>query len=112
MGLHTKDGHHISSVANLLGIWFALIVLTVVTVYTATRVDLGPFNLPLAMLIATTKGSLVVLYFMHLRYDRPFHSFTLVAGLAFVALMIGVIMLDVHEYEADVFPVPLPGASE
>jgi cytochrome c oxidase subunit IV len=46
-------------------IWAALLVFTFTTVITG-RMDLGGANLPLAMVIATIKATLVVLFFMHL----------------------------------------------
>ena len=35
----------------------------------AATIDLGPLNTPTALGIAAIKGSLVVLYFMHLRWS-------------------------------------------
>ena len=46
-------------------IWLLLLVATITTVVTG-RMDLGGANLPLAMMIATIKATLVVLFFMHL----------------------------------------------
>ena len=46
-------------------IWAALLVFTLTTVITG-RMDLGSANLPLALLIATIKAGLVVMFFMHL----------------------------------------------
>jgi cytochrome c oxidase subunit 4 len=59
------QGHaHIAPVGMYVGIFLALMVLTVVT-YLVTWVDLGIFNLAVAMAIAITKASLVILFFMH-----------------------------------------------
>ena len=51
---------HIMSSKLYYGIWIALMVLTVVTALVA-RVDLGPFNTIVALLIATFKALLVIL---------------------------------------------------
>lgn len=61
--------HHILPVGFAVKILLILLVLTVVTVLTA-RVDLGILNFPIAMLIATSKALLVVLFFMGLKYDN------------------------------------------
>ena len=45
-------------------------------------VDLGGLNLWIAMAIATVKATLVVLYFMHMRYDRPVNAIVFVTALA------------------------------
>jgi cytochrome c oxidase subunit IV len=50
-----------------LGIWGALMVLTVVTASVAF-LDLGPLNTVVALGIATLKALLVVLFFMHVKY--------------------------------------------
>jgi cytochrome c oxidase subunit 4 len=42
----------------------ALLVCTILT-YVAARFDLGWLNLPIALLIAAVKGTLIVLFFMH-----------------------------------------------
>lgn len=48
-------------------IWTALMALTVVTASVAF-IDLGPLNTVVALLIATFKALLVVLFFMHVKY--------------------------------------------
>ena len=58
---------HILSSKLYYGIWIALIVLTVVTARVAT-IDLGPFNTVVALLIASSKALLVILFFMHVKY--------------------------------------------
>ncbi|HUU82636.1 MAG TPA: cytochrome C oxidase subunit IV family protein [Phycisphaerae bacterium] len=94
---------HIVPVRILLAVWIGLMVLTMVTV-AATWVELGRFNLWLAMIIATVKASLVALYFMHLRYDKPFNAIVLVGSLVFVMLFVGVAMMDVKEYQPELIP--------
>lgn len=94
---------HVVSMKILVGVWLALMVLTYVTV-AATYIDLGEFNFPLAMLIATVKAALVCLYFMHLRWDKPFNTIVFVSSLGFVALFIGLVLTDKHEYHEDEIP--------
>lgn len=99
---------HIVPFRVLAGVWGALLVLTVLTV-AATLVDLGSFNLWLALGIATLKASLVILYFMHMRYDRPFHAIVFVSALLFLTLFVSVSLLDSHAYEPDLMPGYAPG---
>jgi len=101
-GAHAA-GAHVVPLKVLMGVWGALLVLTVATV-TVTWVDLGPLNLWLALGIATIKASLVALYFMHLRYDKPFNGFLLVCALAFVMLLAGLALLDTWEYRPELIP--------
>ncbi len=99
---HDEHGHglaHVAPLKVLLGIWGALMVLTVVTVL-ATKVDFGSqINLVIAMAIATVKATLVAMYFMHLRYDRPFHTVVVVGGLLAALLFVGLTLLDSGQYQ-------------
>jgi cytochrome c oxidase subunit IV len=102
---HDDHGHgiaHVASIKVLLGTWVALMILTVVTV-AATKVDFGPaMNLAIAMAIAVIKATLVVLFFMHLFYDKLFHSVVLVAGILAGALFVGFALMDSAQYQDDI----------
>jgi cytochrome c oxidase subunit 4 len=113
---HDERGHGLAHVADtkvLLGTWIALMILTVLTV-SATKIDLGTnWNLALAMFIAIIKASLVVLFFMHLRYDKLFHSVLVVAGLFAAALFVGFALMDSGQYQQTIIwdtdnPPPAP----
>lgn len=101
---HGEHAHHVVSVKLLVGVFLALLVLTFLTV-AAIWVDLGSLNIWLAMGIATIKGTLVSLYFMHLRWDRPFNLFALIGSIFFVALFLGFCMRDVEQYKHTLDPM-------
>jgi len=82
----------------LVIVYAALLVLTVITV-AVTRVDLGAMNIWIALFIAVIKGALVVLYFMHLRWDSLFNGIILITALLFVVIFIGIALLDSREYQ-------------
>jgi cytochrome c oxidase subunit 4 len=46
------------------------------------------------------KATLVSLFFMHLRWDRPFNLMVLVGSMLFVVLMMVFCMMDVGQYQA------------
>lgn len=94
---------HIVPFRVLAGVFGALLGLTVLTV-AATQLDLGSANLALAMAIATAKAALVVLYFMHMRYDHPFNAVVFVTALAFVALFVVFTLLDTAAYQPEMIP--------
>lgn len=104
-------GVHVIPVKILVAVWAALVALTVITV-AATWIDLGSGNLWLAMVIATVKASLVALYFMHLRYDRPINGIVLLAALVFVMLFVGVALTDTQAYKPEIIPGYAPGMPE
>jgi cytochrome c oxidase subunit IV len=99
---------HVVPWRTLAAVLATLVGLTVATV-AATWVDLGPWNLVVALGIATFKASLVLLYFMHLRWDRPFHAVVFVVTLLFLALFITLAMLDTRAYEPEMIPGYAPG---
>lgn len=92
---------HITPLPTLIKVWVALMVLTILTV-AATWVDLGSANIWIAMGIACIKGSLVVLYFMHLKENKPFIGYVFTFSLAFVAFFLAMVMLDSKEYHPSV----------
>jgi cytochrome c oxidase subunit 4 len=85
--------HHITPQKTLIRVFIALVVLTILTVLTS-RLDLGPLNVPLALTIAVTKGSFVVLIFMGLRYDNKINAVVLSVGAAFVLIFLVFTLFD------------------
>jgi cytochrome c oxidase subunit 4 len=69
------------------GVLGVLIFLTVLTVATA-QIDIGVFNFPLAMVIATTKATIVAAIFMHLWFDSKLNAVVFVCALLFLAIFI------------------------
>lgn len=68
-------------------IFLALMVLTAITVGVA-YLDLGMLNLPVALGIAVTKATIVVLYFMHLRWSSRLTHVTLLSAFVFFGLLV------------------------
>lgn len=102
---HDHGIGHITPVPLLLGIFVLLIFFTVLTV-AVTYVDLGPANIWIALGVAVVKAGLVALYFMHLRYDSPFHGLILVSAFLFLAIFIGISLMDTGEYQQNMGPPP------
>jgi cytochrome c oxidase subunit 4 len=68
-------------------------IFTGLTVFAAT-VELHVFNIVLALLIATIKGTLVALFFMHLRYSTKLTMVTVIAAIFFLFILFGLSMTD------------------
>jgi cytochrome c oxidase subunit 4 len=102
---------HVVPASLLLAVWAGLMVLTVVTV-AATWVDLGRLNLLLAMVIATVKASLVALFFMHLRWDKPFNAVVFIGSLFFVMLLVVLALLDTITYQPELIPDHAPAIKQ
>ncbi|MBS1240918.1 MAG: hypothetical protein H6R40_345 [Gemmatimonadetes bacterium] len=103
MAEHTDNGVHVSSVRLLVVVWIALLIGTWLTV-TATYFDLGSLNIWIGLAIATVKALLVALYFMHLRWDRPFNAFVFLCAFLFLGIFIGIALLDTAHYQDTLIP--------
>ena len=84
---------HVSPISLYITIFTALMVLTAVTVF-AAFVDLGQFNFLVAMIIAVFKASLVVWYFMHVKYQSSLTKLTVATGIFFLAILLGMTLID------------------
>ena len=100
---HEDHGHglaHVATTKTLLATGLTLLFLTAVTVI-SSKIDFGgaSINLAIAMVIAVTKATLVILFFMHLRYDRLFHSVVFGSALLAAALFIGFTLMVTGQYQ-------------
>jgi cytochrome c oxidase subunit 4 len=75
-------------------IWITLLCLTVITA-AVSFVDLGPLNTIVALVIATFKAVLVVLFFMHVKYtSEKLTKMVVVAAVFWLLLLLGLSMAD------------------
>ncbi len=96
---HANEISHVASIKVLVATGTTLLFLTLLTVL-ATRIDFGAnINLAVAMLIAVTKATLVVLFFMHLRYDRLFHTVVFVSAICAASLFVTFTLMDSSQYQ-------------
>jgi len=84
---------HISSIKLYVGIFLTLMALTSITIAVA-YVNLGQLNKVVALGIASFKATLVVLYFMHVKYASRLTKLIVVSGLFFLAILLGLTMSD------------------
>ena len=90
---HASHSTHIASIGQYLAIFGALMVLTVLTVV-ASRIDFGVFNLFVALGIAITKATLVVLFFMHLYWSPTLNKLTFATAFVFFGILVAFTMSD------------------
>ena len=77
---------HITPLSTYFLIFGALAIGTILTV-AASRMDLGMMNTPIALLIATIKAILVILYFMHVIHSTRLTWVTVVASFLWLAVL-------------------------
>ena len=88
-----QQNHHISSIGEYLTIFTALLGFTALTVWVAFQ-DFGAYNDLIAMSIAVTKGLLVVVYFMHLKYSSRLTWVFAGAGFFWLFILFGLVLSD------------------
>jgi cytochrome c oxidase subunit IV len=81
----------------LLGTFAALVALTLITVALAGA-GLGKWEVWTSLIIASIKAGLVMAYFMHLRWDKPFNVLLILGSLVFVTLFLGFTLMDSYSY--------------
>jgi cytochrome c oxidase subunit 4 len=91
---HGEQEHHIVSPIVYLMIVLALFVGTGLTVW-ASYIDMGPWNPVVALAIACTKATLVVLFFMHVKYSTKLTKLTVVCG---IFVFLGLISMTLSDY--------------
>jgi cytochrome c oxidase subunit 4 len=85
--------HHIASIGTYVAVWLGLVAFTLLTVFVASK-DFGVLNTAVALGIAVTKASMVVLIFMGLRYNTPLTKMVAISGFIWVLILFGIGMSD------------------
>ncbi len=85
--------HQVHPVRMYLTIFAVLIILTFTTVFVA-ELDLGPWNVFVALAIAAIKATLVILFFMHVMESSSLTKLFVVAGLMWLGLLFGLTFND------------------
>src|SRR5438270_13486171 len=96
---------HIVQPRVYLMIFLALMAGTTLTVIAAFYDFPGPLNAVVALTIASIKATLVVLYFMHVRYSGRLIWLVIVAALLWLAIMFAITLSD---YWTSAWLVPFP----
>lgn len=90
----SEHAHPPVTYRTLILTWASLAILTGLTV-AASRIDLGPWNILVALAIAATKSTLVIFIFMNLRQETRLFRLGLLTVLMIVAIFIGLTFFDV-----------------
>ena len=84
---------HVTPIRTYIIIWLSLVIGTIVTVLAAHQ-DFGRANTPIALGIAVTKATLVVAFFMGVRFNTPLTKVVVVAGFFWLLILFGLGMSD------------------
>ncbi len=85
--------HSVTPVRTYVLIWLVLTIMTFVT-YGVAQIDLGAFNIVIALAIAGFKMMLVIWFFMHVRTDNPLTKLFVFAGFFWMAILLALTLSD------------------
>jgi len=102
--------HHVSTTAMFSRVLIVLLILTAITVGTS-RIDFGSANMLIAMFIACIKASLVMAFFMHLKWDTAINKITFLSSFLFLSLLFIFTLADQAtrrvDHQANVIKTPV-----
>ena len=95
---------HVDSIKTYTLVFLSLLILTAATTVVAT-IDLGPFNVVMALLIAVVKMMLVALFFMHLRHSTILTKVVVGGGMLWLGILL---LLSLSDFVTRGW-LPVPG---
>jgi cytochrome c oxidase subunit IV len=84
---------HVVPVRIYVAVFAALIVMTAITT-AVSGIDLGPWNTVVALGIAIVKATLVVLFFMHVKYSPRLTATVILGGLFWLLILLALTLSD------------------
>jgi len=88
-----SESQHIVPIKVYVAVFVTLLVMTAATT-AISSVDLGPWNTVAALVIALFKATLVVLFFMHVKYSPRLTQMVILAGIFWLALLLLITFSD------------------
>lgn len=90
----TDNSRHIASDKTFILVWIVLLILTGVTIR-AAQMRMGAWSMLANILIASTKASLVLWFFMHLKFERKMFKLLLFVPIITISIIIGLTFFDI-----------------
>jgi cytochrome c oxidase subunit 4 len=92
--MEEKQERHIVRARTFVLVWIALILLTAATIK-AAQMRMGEWSMLANLLIASTKASLVLWFFMHLKYEKKMFKMLFLVPIATITIIIGLTFFDI-----------------
>jgi cytochrome c oxidase subunit 4 len=92
--MEEKEDHYIVRTKTFVLVWTALVILTGVTIM-AAEMRMGEWSMLANLLIASTKASLVLWFFMHLKYEKKIFKMLFLVPIATITIIIGMTFFDI-----------------
>lgn len=102
-----REGYDFAHPLPVWGLALVFVILTFLTIVTVAQAnfDLGRWDIAFTMAIATVKATLVMLFFMHLAFDKPFNLIIFLSSFVFVALFVTFTLSDAFMNSPTLEPV-------
>ena len=91
--MSNNHAHVITPVGTYVVVFVLLLIMTALTYWVATQ-DFGAMNTPVALGVALFKASLVIIYFMGVRYNTPLTKAVVISGFFWLIILFGMTMSD------------------
>jgi cytochrome c oxidase subunit 4 len=86
--------HHIVDYGTYILIWLTLLIFTGITI-TSAGINFAKIGIVIALFIASVKTTLVLFYFMHLKYEAKLFKIMFIITIATLTVFIGITFFDV-----------------
>ena len=90
---HNDDDMHILPDTTQLKVFVALIILTIITVTASVKYP-GQIGIAVALVVTPLKAALILMYFMHLKFERPVFIIMFLVAISILAILMGLTILD------------------
>jgi cytochrome c oxidase subunit IV len=90
---HHDEDVHIVSDQTQFRVWVALIILTIITVFASVKYP-GGIGVGVALVVTPVKATLILMYFMHLKFERPIFTVMFLVAVSILALVMGLTIVD------------------
>jgi cytochrome c oxidase subunit 4 len=90
----TENNSHIVGMKTFVLVWIALLILTGVTII-AAHMHMGAWSMLANILIASIKASLVLWFFMHLKYEGRLFRWMIFIPIMTISIIIGLTFFDI-----------------
>lgn len=90
---HGEEKHELIPYKVFVLVWLALVVLTLITV-SAAQMNIGNWSVLIALIVTPLKSMLVLLYFMHLKYEADVFKYMFLVAIVVLAIVIGITFVD------------------
>jgi len=89
----TAHEHHVVPDGVMILVWVALLILTAITVGGSVLFP-GKVGIAVAMVVTPIKAALILMFFMHLKYEKPVFVAMFLTAAMILAIIMGITFFD------------------